>query len=111
MSPEFAPTCPKRGAATTISCKPVPTSFVRDCCPRRVLAACMVAVILVHPVNAQIATTHAPTAVGPANGTLVLDGGPEATPAVARRFIELAGGDKARIVLIPSAAGDEVARD
>jgi len=87
------------------------TSLLRDYFSRRVLAAAMVAVVLVHPVKAQIAATHAPAAVGPANGTLVLDGGPEATSAVARRFIELAGGDKARIVLIPSAAGDEVAQD
>jgi cyanophycinase len=49
--------------------------------------------------------------VGPVHGVLVLDGGPEATPAVAQRFVELAGGDDARIVLIPSAAGDDFARD
>ena len=52
-----------------------------------------------------------PPRVGPVHGVLVLDGGPEATPAVARRFVEFAGGDQARIVLIPSAAGDDFARD
>jgi cyanophycinase len=50
-----------------------------------------------------------PPRVGPVRGVLVLDGGPEATPAVARRFVELAGRDQARIVLIPSAAGDDFA--
>ena len=49
--------------------------------------------------------------VGPSRGSLVLDGGPEASSSVARRFVELAGGPKARIVVIPSAGGNEFARD
>ncbi len=37
-------------------------------------------------------------------GALVLDGGPEADSAVARRFVELAGGTHAKLVLIPTAS-------
>jgi cyanophycinase-like exopeptidase len=36
---------------------------------------------------------------------------PEASTTVGRRFVELAGGPSAKIVLIPSAAGDKAARD
>jgi cyanophycinase len=42
---------------------------------------------------------------------LVLDGGPEASRSVAGRFVELAGGPKGRIVVIPTAGGDEFGRD
>ena len=40
---------------------------------------------------------------GPANGTLILDGG-GATEPVVRRFVELAGGRDARIVVFPTGA-------
>jgi cyanophycinase len=40
---------------------------------------------------------------GPPNGTLILDGG-GATEPVVRRFVELAGGAQARIVVCPTAA-------
>lgn len=53
----------------------------------------------------------AATQVGPSRGVLFLDGGPEASPALASRFVELAGGPKARIVVIPTAGGDEFGRD
>lgn len=49
--------------------------------------------------------------VGPVHGALMLDGGPDASLEVARRFVELAGGANAKIVLIPTAAGDDAARD
>ena len=39
---------------------------------------------------------------GPANGTLIVDGGGTTEPIV-RRFVELAGGPKARIVVIATA--------
>lgn len=39
---------------------------------------------------------------GPANGTLIIDGG-GATEAIVRRFVELAGGPQARIVVIATA--------
>jgi cyanophycinase len=53
-----------------------------------------------------LAWRHAPVAAqkstGPANGTLIVDGGGATSPIV-RRFVELAGGPKARIVVIPTA--------
>jgi cyanophycinase len=48
----------------------------------------------------------AQTVNGPAKGTLVLEGG-AAVPEVARRFVALAGGAHAHIVLIPTAADEE----
>ncbi len=77
----------------------------------RILAVIAIAISQQESLKAQVATARAGTDVGPVNGTLILDGGPEATPAVARRFLALAGGANARIVLIPSAAGEDVARD
>jgi len=42
---------------------------------------------------------------GPASGTLVIAGGGRLSDAIIERFIELAGGADARIVLVPTAAG------
>ena len=43
--------------------------------------------------------------VGPANGSLVVAGGALRDPAVLARFVELAGGPSAPIVVIPTAGG------
>ena len=45
--------------------------------------------------------------VGPANGALVLVGGNLQDPAIVHRFLELAGGPEASVVLIPTAGGAE----
>jgi len=45
--------------------------------------------------------------VGPANGSLVVVGGGMRDPAILERFIELAGGPQAPIVVIPTAGGGE----
>ena len=45
--------------------------------------------------------------VGPARGALVLVGGNMQDPAIVERFLELAGGPDAPIVLIPTAGGAE----
>lgn len=45
--------------------------------------------------------------VGPANGSLVVVGGAMRDPAIVRRFIELAGGPDAPIVVIPTAGGGD----
>lgn len=45
--------------------------------------------------------------VGPEHGTLVVVGGAMASEEIYRRFIDLAGGPNASIVLIPTAAGDD----
>jgi cyanophycinase len=47
------------------------------------------------------------TRVGPPNGSLLLVGGAMASEEIFHTFIDLAGGSGARIVLIPTAAGDE----
>jgi cyanophycinase len=45
--------------------------------------------------------------VGPANGSLVIVGGALRDPAILERFIQLAGGPQAPIVIIPTAGGGE----
>jgi cyanophycinase len=45
--------------------------------------------------------------VGPASGSLVIVGGAMTDPAIARRFVDLAGGEEARIVVVPTAGGGE----
>lgn len=55
--------------------------------------------------------SHAKTHVGPANGSLVVVGGGNMGPEVMRRFIELAGGPDAPIVVIPTAGEDSVYPD
>ena len=45
--------------------------------------------------------------VGPASGSLVLVGGSMRDPAIVERFLDLAGGPEAPVVLIPTAGGAE----
>ena len=45
--------------------------------------------------------------VGPEHGALVVVGGAMASEDIYRRFIDLAGGPNAHIVLVPTAAGDD----
>jgi len=45
--------------------------------------------------------------VGPERGSLVVVGGAMQSPEIYRRFIELAGGPDAHIVLVPTAGGEE----
>ncbi len=45
--------------------------------------------------------------IGPANGSLIVAGGALSDPAVFARFVELAGGPAAPIVIIPTAGGGE----
>ncbi len=46
--------------------------------------------------------------IGPSNGSLVIVGGAMRDPAIAARFVELAGGEDARIVVVPTAGGADV---
>jgi cyanophycinase len=48
------------------------------------------------------------TYIGPANGTLVIVGGGGADDSIIKRFIELAGGNDAPIIVIPTAEGSEI---
>lgn len=58
------------------------------------------------PLFAQAAGGATDPVVGPARGTLVVAGGGELGSDIWDRFMELAGGENARIVVIPTAAGD-----
>lgn len=49
----------------------------------------------------------APPQVGPENGSLVIVGGAMRSPEIYERFIDLAGGPDAHIVLVPTAGGAE----
>ncbi len=58
------------------------------------------------------ASDHAGAAlrVGPAHGTLLVVGGGKLDSVILGRFIQLAGGPDARIVVIPTASGDTTAQ-
>lgn len=50
--------------------------------------------------------------IGPAKGTLIIVGGGGMTPEIWKRFVDLAGGKKAKIVVIPTANEDaEIDKD
>lgn len=59
------------------------------------------------PVGAQAPRAADALRVGPAKGFLVAVGGAMHSPEIYRRFIELAGGPRAHIVLIPTAGEEE----
>jgi cyanophycinase len=63
--------------------------------------------LLVALVAAPVAAQDGPAlATGPAKGALVIVGGGRNGPEIMKRFMELAGGNKARIVILPG-AGDQ----
>jgi cyanophycinase len=47
-----------------------------------------------------------PPVVGPPNGTVIVVGGGGQGPEITKKFIELAGGPNALIILVPAAGGD-----
>ena len=49
--------------------------------------------------------------VGPATGSLVIVGGGMTDRSISQRFVELAGGEEARIVVVPTAGGRETYDD
>ena len=57
--------------------------------------------------RAQVQQGPPPPVVGPANGSLVVVGGAMESPEIYERFIDLAGGPDAHIVLVPTAGGAE----
>ena len=61
----------------------------------RMAGAIALVTLWISPVAAQ-------KSAGPVNGSLIVDGG-GATQPVVRRFVELAGGAEARIIVIPTA--------
>ena len=65
----------------------------------RFIRLCFLVLLAAAPLTAQ--------QVGPANGTLIVAGGALSDPAVFARFVELAGGPSAPIVIIPTAGGGD----
>ena len=73
----------------------------------RTARALLLAVVLSTAASV-LATAAAPASaqqVGPENGSLIVAGGALRDPAVFQRFVELAGGPSAPIVVIPTAGG------
>ncbi len=80
--------------------------------PRRWVVVCAIALLL-----ASCSTTRAPLsdsrpqAIAPVAGHLVIVGGGQLGPEITQRFITLAGGPDARIVVIPTAGEDSLYPD
>ncbi len=71
-----------------------------------VLAFALVAVSF-GPLRAQAPTAGPAPIVGPERGTLIVAGGGELGTEIWETFVRLAGGEAAKIVVIPTAAADE----
>jgi cyanophycinase len=54
-----------------------------------------------------VPTVPAPTAIGPRQGALVIVGGGQLGPEIVKRFVTLAGGKDADVVVIPTAAEND----
>jgi cyanophycinase len=65
-----------------------------------------VAALLLTGLAAPAAAWAAPVVKGPERGTLIIAGGGKLGPEILGRFIKLAGGPGAEIVVIPTAAGE-----
>ena len=59
--------------------------------------------------TAQLAQAEMPSTTGPASGTLVVAGGNLKDPSIFERFVELAGGPGATIIVVPTAADGDAA--
>ena len=71
---------------------------------RAAATACLTAIAAATALYAAPASAQQ---VGPANGSLIVAGGALSDPAVFARFVDLAGGPSAPIVIIPTAGGAE----
>jgi len=74
------------------------------------ITRCIVLAIVFGLVSSSRATAQQPiesTLVGPENGSLVIVGGAMRSAEIYERFLELAGGPDAHIVMIPTAGGAE----
>ena len=69
------------------------------------LSTLFVALVATIPASAQLEQQPEPPQVGPENGSLVVVGGAMRSAEIYERFIELAGGPDAHIVLVPTAGG------
>lgn len=73
--------------------------------PWAVVLGLLLALAVLAPPGAALA--QEPPVVGPASGSLVVVGGALRSPEIYERFIELAGGPDAPLVMIPTAGGRE----
>jgi cyanophycinase len=71
---------------------------------RTLFAALICYALLSESVSSQDTKTEALTS-GPASGSLLIAGGGRLSDKIIKRFIDLAGGDEAMIVLVPTAGG------
>jgi cyanophycinase len=71
---------------------------------RTLFAALICYALLSESVSSQDTNTEALTS-GPASGSLLIAGGGRLSDKIIKRFIDLAGGDEAMIVLVPTAGG------
>jgi cyanophycinase len=71
---------------------------------RTLYAALICYALLSESVSSQDTKTEALTS-GPASGSLLIAGGGRLSDKIIKRFIDLAGGDEAMIVLVPTAGG------
>ncbi len=79
---------------------------------RRALVVCVLAVALASCRAARVTTTPSTAqAIEPVAGYLVIVGGGQLGPEITQRFVTLAGGPGARIVVIPTAGEDSVYAD
>ena len=79
---------------------------------RRAFVVCALAVALASCRAARVSTTpSAAQAIEPVAGYLVIVGGGQLGPEITQRFVTLAGGPGARIVVIPTAGEDSVYAD
>ncbi len=74
---------------------------------RRLSLPCLVLPLLAAATFAAPPPSLPAQQVGPANGSLIVAGGALSDPAVFARFVELAGGPAAPIVIIPTAGGGD----
>ncbi len=72
--------------------------------PNRLLVVSLASVAIL--ISAAVAQQETPE-VGPPNGSLVIVGGAMRDPQIMERFLQLAGGPEAPIVVIPTAGGRE----
>jgi cyanophycinase len=79
----------------------------RALAPRAAAIACLLSAAALAAPTPAVAFQQqpAPPSVGPERGTLLVVGGAMQSPEIYRKFIELAGGPDAHLVMIPTAGG------
>ena len=89
----------------------LPRRPLREILPRGLEVSVPVALFLgclaASPLAGQVQQEPEGPVVGPENGSLVVVGGAMQSPEIYRRFIELAGGPDAELVMIPTAGGQD----